>query len=435
MVVGLDIGTTKILMVMGLLREDGKIEVCGHGKVPSNGVEFGQVFNVQETINSILAAKQELLNMVNEPISGVYVGVAGRHIHSMNCTNSLTRPNGLDTMVSKEEIDKMMAQMESYSVDSGDIITVIPQFYEVDGLPTLKPIGTLCQKVLGQYQLIVGNTLEVKKIRKSADGAGLDVRDLILEPMASGAVCLTEEEKRQGVALVDIGGGTSDLILYESGVPIYIKVIPVGGKLVTRDIQSLNLSFEQAEALKINHGTCLVEKANRNNVFTIADTAGYGSPTSINEYTLANVIGSRVKQDILEAVKREIDASGYGSRIKNVVLTGGGAMIRDIKQLSEFVLQRRTRIGFPINGFATSPDPELKNPMCATALGLLKMGCLAENKPYIGSKNVNDVVDEPIDDTQDEDDDNPKRAGRFSILSKKIESWLGNILTDGDGVE
>ena len=195
MVVGLDIGTTKILMVMGLLREDGKIEVCGHGKVPSNGVEFGQVFNVQETINSILAATQELLNMVNEPISGVYVGVAGRHIHSMNCTNSLTRPNGLDTMVSKEEIDKMMAQMESYSVDSGDIITVIPQFYEVDGLPTLKPVGTLCQKVLGQYQLIVGNTLEVKKIRKSADGAGLDVRDLILEPMASGAVCLTEEEK------------------------------------------------------------------------------------------------------------------------------------------------------------------------------------------------------------------------------------------------
>ena len=435
MVVGLDIGTTKILMVMGLLREDGKIEVCGHGKVPSNGVEFGQVFNVQETINSILAAKQELLNMVNEPISGVYVGVAGRHIHSMNCTNSLTRPNGLDTMVSKEEIDKMMAQMESYSVDSGDIITVIPQFYEVDGLPTLKPIGTLCQKVLGQYQLIVGNTLEVKKIRKSADGAGLDVRDLILEPMASGAVCLTEEEKRQGVALVDIGGGTSDLILYESGVPIYIKVIPVGGKLVTRDIQSLNLSFEQAEALKINHGTCLVEKANRNNVFTIADTAGYGSPTSINEYTLANVIGSRVKQDILEAVKREIDASGYGSRIKNVVLTGGGAMIRDIKQLSEFVLQRRTRIGFPINGFATSPDPELKNPMCATALGLLKIGCLAENQPYIGSKNINDVVDEPIDDTQDEDDDSPKRPGRFSILSKKLESWLGNILTDGDGVE
>ena len=435
MVVGLDIGTTKILMVMGLLREDGKIEVCGHGKVPSNGVEFGQVFNVQETINSILAAKQELLNMVNEPISGVYVGVAGRHIHSMNCTNSLTRPNGLDTMVSKEEIDKMMAQMESYSVDSGDIITVIPQCYEVDGLPTLKPVGTLCQKVLGQYQLIVGNTLEVKKIRKSADGAGLDVRDLILEPMASGAVCLTEEEKRQGVALVDIGGGTSDLILYESGVPIYIKVIPVGGKLVTRDIQSLNLSFEQAEALKINHGTCLVEKANRNNVFTIADTAGYGSPTSINEYTLANVIGSRVKQDILEAVKREIDASGYGSRIKNVVLTGGGAMIRDIKQLSEFVLQRRTRIGFPINGFATSPDPELKNPMCATAIGLLKMGCLAENQPYIGSKNINDVVDEPIDDTQDEDDDSPKRPGRFSILSKKLESWLGNILTDGDGVE
>ena len=289
--------------------------------------------------------------------------------------------------------------------------------------------------MLGQYQLIVGNTLEVKKIRKSADGAGLDVRDLILEPMASGAVCLTEEEKRQGVALVDIGGGTSDLILYESGVPIYIKVIPVGGKLVTRDIQSLNLSFEQAEALKINHGTCLVEKANRNNVFTIADTAGYGSPTSINEYTLANVIGSRVKQDILEAVKREIDASGYGSRIKNVVLTGGGAMIRDIKQLSEFVLQRRTRIGFPINGFATSPDPELKNPMCATALGLLKMGCLAENQPYIGSKNINDVVDEPIDDTQDEDDDSPKRPGRFSILSKKLESWLGNILTDGDGVE
>lgn len=435
MVVGLDIGTTKILMVMGLLREDGKIEVCGYGKVPSNGVEFGQVFNVQETINSILAAKKELLNKIDEPISSVYVGVAGRHIHSMSCTNSITRPNGLDKMVSKEEIDKMIAQMESYSVDSGDIITVIPQFYEVDGLPTLKPVGTLCQKVTGQYQLIVGNTLEVRKIRKSADGAGLDVRDLILEPMASGAVCLTEEEKNQGVALVDIGGGTSDLILYESGVPIYIKVIPVGGKLVTRDIQSLNLSFEQAEALKIKHGTCLVDKANRNNVFTIPDTAGYGSPTSINEYTLANVIQSRVKQDILEAIKREIDASGYASRIKNVVLTGGGAMIRDIKQLSEFVLQRRTRIGFPINGFSTTPDSDLKNPICATALGLLKMGCLAENQPYIGNKSTDDIVDSSTDDIQDVDDDSPKRAGKLSQLSKKLESWLRNILADGGGVE
>lgn len=384
MVVGLDIGTTKIMMVMGYLRDDGKVEICGYGKAPSSGVEYGLVFNVKRTTNSILEAAADLKANVDQEFSDVYVGVAGRHIKSRACTNSTTRPNGLEKLVEDEEIDKMTEELEQYSIPGCDIISVIPQYYEVDGTRTMTPAGTLAQKVVGSYQIITGDTQEVRKIKLATNSADLNLRSLMLEPVASSIVCLTEEEKKQGVALVDIGGGTTDVIIFESGVPLFIKVIPVGGQIVTRDIQSLGLSYEQAEAIKVKHGTCFVDNANKNDFITIPEQAGYTESRKISEFNLSQIINARVANDILGAVKKEIDASGYGDKVHSIVLTGGGALMRDIQILSEYIIMRKTRIGMPVHGFV-SVESALIDPTCSTALGLLRAGCVNEAAPFSGS--------------------------------------------------
>lgn len=437
MVVGLDIGTTKIMMVMGYLRHDGKIEVCGYGKAPSTGVEFGRVVNVQDTINGIMAARDMLKANMDEPVSEVYVGVAGRHVKSTIYRNSILRPNGLEKMVSEEEIEEMKDQMEQYSIPGCDVIAVIPQNYDVDGHSTLRPVGTLGQKVIATYQLITGDQNEVKRIKFSVDGADLELKNLMLEPIASGLACLTEEEKQQGVALVDIGGGTTDLIIFESGVPLYIKVIPIGGQIVTRDIQTLGLSYEQAETLKIKHGTCFVNNADKNNFITIPDSSGYGNPLRINEYTLAQVINARVARDILEPIKHEIEVSGYGDKVRRIVLTGGGSMMRDIQNLSEFIIQRKTRIGIPTCGINNSVDAALKEPICSTALGLLKVGCVTEATPY--KPVYRSMEEEPkkpsATNKNTQKKGNSKVEVNMSAFYEGVVKWLKSVSCAGPGPE
>lgn len=426
LVVGLDIGTTKIMMVMGFLREDGKIEVCGYGTAPSIGVEYGLVFNVQETIDSINTAKDRLLTATGVPFSNVYVGVAGRHIKSVACTNSLTRLNGLNVTVKRDEIDKMTAEMEQMSMPASDIISVIPQYYEVDGKQTTRPVGTLCQRVVGHYQLITGDSFEVSKIILSVDGSNLTTTKPILEPIASAIVCLNEEEKRDGVALIDIGGGTTDLVIFEQGVPVFIKVIPVGGQVVTNDIKSLGITYEQAENLKVRYGSCTPENTKQDNYITIPDSSGYGNSMKISEKSLAQVINARVAEDILKPVKRAIDASGYADKIHHVVLTGGGSMLNGMQSLTEFIIQRRTRLGNPVNGVSPTMDSALKNPICSTALGLLRYGCLAEKVELPATEKVQDVQEEPKKSPK-----KPRRqesdADGKSPLVEKLGEWWTNI--------
>lgn len=427
MVVGLDIGTTKIVMVMGYLRDDGKVEICGSGRSYSDGVEYGLVFNVKQTTDAICRAKAELEENVGLPVKEVYVGVAGRHVKSKVFNSSLNRINGLDTLVTEEEIKKMTTELEHYSIPGCDVISVIPQYYDVDGIITQTPVGTLGQSVVGTYQIITGDTQEVKKIKYSVEGAELELKDLMLEPFASAIACLTDEEKKNGVALVDIGGGTTDVIVFHSGVPLFIKVIPVGGKLVTNDIMSLGISYEQAEELKIKHGTCYVDNANKNNVITIPEMAGYESSKSINEYRLAQIINARVGNDIFCAVKSAIDNSGYADKIMSIVLTGGGSLMRDVVSLSEYVLQHKSRIGFPEKGFVTV-NKDLKDPSCSTALGLLRVGCFEEATPYSGSNVEEDFF--PNDDEKE----TPSKIGvSLKGFMDRCGKWFRDITSAEEG--
>lgn len=432
MVVGLDIGTTKILMVMGYMGEDGEINVCSYGKGPSTGVEYGLVFNLQKTIDEIGIALKQLAASIDEPISEVYVGVAGRHIKSIACTSSVTRPNGLDNMVRPEEVEKMLQDMKSMKVKGSEVITVIPQYYDVDERSTTCPAGTLCQKLTGHYQLVTGDVEDVKRIIFSVEGAELEAKKLILEPIASGEVCLTEEEKKNGVALIDIGGGTTDLVIFHEGVPVSIKVIPVGGQVITSDINSLGITSEQAEFLKINHGNCLPEATNANNFITIPDGSGYGMPLKISEQNLAQVIHARVSEDILKPVKRAIDESGYANVVRNVVITGGGACLQNMNQLAEFILNRHTRIGYPLVKVSKTIDSALKNTSCSTALGLLRLGCLSE-----GSS----ALQEPTEDVKIRKDkgnnnkgEGPKVGERISDFIDSVTTWFGNMISmPGEG--
>lgn len=435
MVVGLDIGTTKIAMVMGYLCEDGKVDVCSYSKTASIGVEFGLIRNLQDTINSINEVKQDVEQATGQTVKDVYVGVAGRHIKSVTCTHSITRFNGHDEIIRKEEIAKMTSDMESYIVDSGTIIAVIPQSYNIDGEETLRPVGRVGQNITGTYQIITGNEFEIRKIIKSVRDSDLSMSKLLLEPMASAISCLTEEEKKNGVALIDIGGGTTDLIIYKSSVPVYIRVIPVGGQVVTKDIMAMGLTYEEAEQIKVEHGSCAPEEADANHFITLKNSIYYGQNVKINERDLAKVINARVKRDILEAVKFEIERSGYMNDVKRVVITGGGARLKNIKSLSEFVIQKLTRIGTPGVGFTQTLEPKLKDPIFSTALGLLAYGCKSVAQPYNTSA-------EPANHSDSSSEDNEGQAGKPGIMSwamaglNKVGSLIWDSMQDdGKGVD
>ena len=423
LIVGLDIGTTKILMVAGFMHSDGKVDVCGYGKSQSTGVENGRVFRPGRTIEDIKVALNQLVSSVDEPISEVYVGVAGRHIKSVGCTNSSLRPDGLNKMVTEEEVENMLCQLQQMNVKGAEVITVIPQYYEVEGKHLPDPVGTLCQHLIGYYQVVTGDVEEVKRITFSVSGAGLETKRLMLEPIASGEVCLSDQEKMNGVALIDIGGGTSDLVIYHKGSPVYVKVIPVGSQAITTDIENIPIPVEQAEYLKVNHGNCLPEMANPNNYITIPDSSGFGQSLKINERDLATVIHARVAEDILKPIKRAIDDSGYASSVKSVVLTGGGSQLKNLANLTEFILQRRTRIGYPTYGLANTIDNSLKSPVCSTALGLLRLGCIFE--PESMQVEVTETEAEPKNNNRKKD----KKKGKEGSFIERVTDWFSQFIT------
>jgi len=389
-VVGLDIGTTKIAAITGYRNSDGKIDVLGYGKGDSTGVQHGLIFNINKTVDGINVAKNTAVSRSNQEFDSVYAGVAGRHINSMEFKHVITRRNGKEEVIRQEEIDKMVEDLENISVRAGEkIITVIPQRFVIDSIrETTEPVGELGELIVGYFQIITGNDFEIKKIIRCINDCDLQVNDIILEPIASSLVCLTQEEKQLGVVLVDIGGGTTDVIIYADGNPVFTKVIPIGGNVITKDIANVcQIPEDLAEKLKCGYGTCVIEKSNKNNFITIPQFHE-SAPKQISEPYLAEIIYSRVQMDILNQIQKAISESGYEKKLRaGVVLTGGGSSLKHLKELCQYTLQRSTRIGIPDIGFVNSIPAELKHPMFATSLGLLKHGIqIDEDKKIEGEE-------------------------------------------------
>lgn len=417
-VVGLDIGTSKIATIIGYESSEGKIEVIGSGKAESTGVQHGLIYNLTKTIEGIKLSVNIASTRANCDVIDVYVGVAGRHINSSEYRHSLLRKKGKEEVIRQEEIDAMTNELKEISVNIGEtIIAVIPQKFMIDGnrdREITDPVGELGERIVGLFQLITGNEAEIRKIVRCVEDSELNPLDIILEPLASSLVCLTQEEKKQGVALIDIGGGTTDIAIYVEGNPVYTKVIPFGGNVITKDISSVcQITEELAEKLKINHGTCVVEKCNQNNYITIPQYQQV-NPIQISEHYLAKIIYSRVQADILDNIKRAIDESGYSRKIMNIVLTGGGATLRHIKELAQFTLQKPTRIGIPEIGFTTLPS-DLRHPMYATGLGLLKHGIMEKNS----SGNNQQMSMPPIEE------DIPTKG-----VFKQVKNYFNNLLNN-----
>lgn len=373
-VVGLDIGTTKICTIVGRKNEFGKIDILGYGKCDSLGVTRGVVTNIVNTIESIKMSVKQASEISNVEIGSVYVGIAGQHIKSLQHRGMRTR-NSLDDEISQEDIDAIVDDMYKLAMPPGEkIIHVIPQEYIIDNEQGIKnPIGMSGIRLEANCHIITGQITAAKNIYKCVDRASLETKGLFLEPLASSEAVLTEEEKEAGVVLVDIGGGTTDIAIFQDGIIRHTAVIPFGGNVITEDIKmGCSIIRNQAELLKIKFGSALAGENLENEIVSIPGLRGR-EPREISVKNLAHIIQARM-EEIIEHVHFEIKNSGFEKKlIAGIVITGGGAQLRHIVQLVEFITGMDTRIGYPNEHLGKGSD-ELKSPLFATGVGLVIKG-------------------------------------------------------------
>ncbi|RLD82034.1 MAG: cell division protein FtsA [Bacteroidetes bacterium] len=374
-IVGLDIGTTKIAAIVGRQDEHGKIEILGHGRTESIGVKRGMVSNIENTVNSIKIAVEQAEQKSGVDIRYVNVGIAGQHIKSLQHHGSIIRKN-VDEEISQHDIDTLNANMYNLNMAPGEeIIDVIPQEYIIDAEQGIKqPVGMLGNSLEANFHIIIGQTAAAKNIYKCVRKAGLEVVDLILEPIASAEAVLNEEEKEAGVALVDIGGGTTDIAIFQDGIIRHTAVIPFGGDIITEDIkEGCTIIKKHAEELKVKFGSSLASENRDEEVVAIPGLRGR-PPKEITLKNLASIIQARM-EEIIDHIHYEIKNSGYEKKlIGGIVLTGGGSLLKHLVQLTEFVTGMDTRVGYPNEHLSNDVPDEMASPMYATGTGLVIEG-------------------------------------------------------------
>lgn len=368
----LDIGTTKVCAIAGRKNQHGKLEILGVGKVNSEGVLRGVVSNIEKTVNAIAEATEAAQRMAGAKFDVVHVGIAGQHIKSLQHRGILTRDND-HTEISQRDIDKLISDMFKLVLPPGDkILHVIPQEYTVDNEQgIIDPIGMSGIRLEANFHIITGQITASKNIYRCVERTKLRVAGMMLEPIASSAAVLSEEEKEAGVALVDIGGGTTDITIFQDGIIRHTAVIPFGGGVITKDIkEGCTVMTQQAEKLKVKFGSALAEEVYDNRIITIPGLRGR-DPKEISEKNLARIIQARV-EEILDYVVWEIRRSGYERKlIGGIVLTGGGALLNHIDKLAAYHTGMSARIGVPVEHLAHGYSENLSSPIYATAVGLL----------------------------------------------------------------
>jgi len=374
-VVGLDIGTTKICAIVGRKNEFGKLEVLGMGKAESEGVIKGIVTNIDKTVFAIEKAVKEASDMSGIDIGLVNVGIAGQHIRSSIHHGSITR-NSQDDEISIEDVNRLTEDMYRIVIPPGsEIIHVMPQDYIVDYEEGIKdPVGMSGVKLEADFHIITAQTSAINNINKCVRRGGLEIEDLILEPLASSLAVLSEEEKEAGVCLIDIGGGTTDIAVFYDNIIRHTAVIPFGGNILTTDIQhGLQVMAKQAEQLKTRFGKAIAEEASPNEIVSIPGIRNR-TAKEISVKNLSNIIQARM-EEIIEMAHTEIINSGYENRLAGgIVITGGGSQLSCLKQLVEYMTGMDTRIGYPNEHLGKSKIDVVKSPMYATAVGLVLSG-------------------------------------------------------------
>ncbi len=436
-VVGLDIGSTKISVVVGCQDEYGNLEILGMGNAVSEGVIRGLVTNIDKTVHSIQQAIAEAEAQSNINIRVVNVGIAGQHVKCLRQHGSITRESA-ENEISLEDINRLTNDMYRIVIPPGsEIIHVIPQDYTVDYEEGIKdPVGMSGVKLEADFHIITAQTNAISNIHKCIKRAGLEIQELMLEPIASSLAVLTDEEKEAGVALVDIGGGTTDIAIYYDNTIRHTAVIPFGGSIITSDIkQGCMIMQNQAEALKVRFGKALSEEASLNEVVSIPGLKNR-PPKEISVKNLAYIIEARM-EEIVEMVYTEIACSGYENRLAGgIVITGGGAQLSCVKELFELLTGMDVRLGYPNEYLGKSKIEAIKSPMYATPIGLVLAGFKAmERKAALSlvqreNRHTNSNQAKPAANPKTMKPDAPKS----DFLRKFLDKTKGFLVDDiGDG--
>ncbi len=380
--VGLDIGTTKIVAMIGKKNEYGKLEILGVGKAKSLGVARGVVNNITQTIQSIQQAILEAENNSGYKINDVVVGIAGQHIRSIQHTDYVIR-NNPEEVISGKDIQLLIDQVNKLAMLPGEeIIHVLPQEFKIDGQSEIKePIGMHGGRLEASFHVVVGQASSIRNVGRCIQSSGIELSGLTLEPLASADAVLSQEEKEAGVALIDIGGGTTDLAIFKDGIIRHTAVIPFGGNVITDDIkEGCSIIEKQADLLKTKFGSAWPGENKDNEIVSIPGLRGR-DPKEISLKNLSKIIHARVVE-IVEQVFAEIKAYGHEDPrkklIAGIVLTGGGSQLKHIKQLVEYITGMDTRIGYPNEHLAGNSDVEISSPLYATAVGLV-MNSISNN--------------------------------------------------------
>jgi cell division protein FtsA len=439
-IVGLDIGTTKIAAIAGRKNEFGKLEILGFGRANSNGVEHGMVLNIDQTIKAIQAALEKCYE--SNPslnINEVYVGIAGHHIKSLQTRGDIVRQT-IEEEIRQEEVDRLVADQYRTYIPLGDqIIDVIPQQFTVDNFQNIpNPIGYSGVKVGANFHIITGDKNAIRNINRSVEKAGLKTKDLVLQPLASAAAVMSEQDLEAGVAIVDIGGGTTDLAIFYEGVLKYTAVIPFGGENITNDIKlGLGVLKSQAEAMKVQFGSALSDETKSNVFISIPGLRGM-SPKDISVKNLANIIQARMSE-IMDFVSYHLKQAGLDNRNLNggIILTGGGSQLKHLLQLTEYQTGLNARIGIPNEHLSGDHNDELAMPMYSTCIGLILKGYndyenknrqMAEN--FINMGDLAGSVQEEVAHTEQETESTAEGVPvkKRKTLKEFMDSFKDNIL-------
>ena len=337
-IVGLDIGTTKVSVMIGRQDQFGKLEILGMGKAISGGVLRGIVANIDKTVESIKLAVEEAEQKSGTEIKEVYIGIAGQHIKSLQHRGEMVRDD-IENEITIADMEKLRENMfKLVTVPGEEVIHVIPQEYTVDGEDGIQdPKGMSGIKLEANFHIITAQVAAVRNIIRCVKKAGLEPKELILEPFASALATLDNDELNEGVALVDIGGGTTDVAIFLDGINRYTAVIPFGGNIITKDIKTgLSILEKQAELLKVKFGSAMHTSDQDNVMVSIPGLRGR-DPKEISIKNLAEIIGARMKE-IIDLVYHEIKVSGFENKLMTgIVLTGGGSQLRALTQLVSYM--------------------------------------------------------------------------------------------------
>ena len=430
--VGLDIGTTKIVAMIGRKNEYGKLEILGVGRSKSLGVHRGVVNNITQTINSIQQAVSQAEAVSGIKIKDVTVGIAGQHIRSLQHSDYITRADS-EVVIDQDDIANLCNQVFKLVMLPGEeIIHVLPQEYKIDGQSDVKePVGMYGGRLEANFHVVVGQVASIRNIYRCVKSADLELKRITLEPLASADAVLSQEEKEAGVALIDIGGGTTDLAIFKDGIIRHTAVIPQGGNIITQDIkEGCSIIEKQAELLKTKFGSAWPGENKENEIVSIPGLRGR-EPKEITLKNLSKIIHARVIE-ILETVFVEIKNYGHDEPkkqlIAGVVLTGGGSQLKHIKQLAEYVTGMPSRIGYPNEHLAGDSDTESTSPLFATAVGLVMKGLEGQDEEEaVEEETVLEQSTEEGEETDEESStisDEVKKKGIFDAWATRFKDFL-----------